>query len=92
VARRGSLPLPKEGTLIVGTFLGYAPRAIHRLDDDSEWEQVGIVKEYVYRERPACLIRRDQDRLFLDVQGTSGIVEVRQFLGKRWSGSEAGAY
>jgi len=39
---------------IIGTFLGYAPGVIHRLDDGSEWEQVGNVKEYVYRERP-CL-------------------------------------
>ncbi|QDV36417.1 hypothetical protein [Tautonia plasticadhaerens] len=75
---------------LVGTFLGYAPGAVHRLDDGSEWEQVGNVKEYVYRERPACRILQDQDRLFLDVEGTSGIAEVRQFHGKRWSG--AGAY
>ncbi len=75
---------------VVGTFLGYAPRAIHRLDDGSEWEQVGGVTEHVCRERPGCRILRDQGRLFLDVEGTSRIAEVRQFLGRRWSG--AGAY
>jgi len=26
---------------IVGTFLGYAPRVVHRLDDGNEWEQRG---------------------------------------------------
>jgi hypothetical protein len=88
--------LPWEGMVmvvssrIVGTFLGYAPRAIHRLDDGSKWEQVGGVTEHVCRERPAFRILRDQGRLFLDVEGTSGIAEVRQFMGKRWSGS--GAY
>ena len=35
---------------IVGTFLGYAPGVVHRMDDGSEWEQVGNVEEYVYRE------------------------------------------
>jgi hypothetical protein len=37
---------------IIGTFLGYGPCIVHRLDDGSEWEQVGNTKEYVYRERP----------------------------------------
>ena len=39
---------------ILGTFLGYAPGVVHRLDDGSEWEQIGNMLEYVYRERPAC--------------------------------------
>ena len=34
---------------IVGTFLGYSPGVVHRLDDGSEWVQVGNVEEYVYR-------------------------------------------
>ena len=75
---------------IVGTFLGYAPRAIHRLDDGSEWEQVGGVTEYVCRERPGCRILRDQGRLWIDVEGTSWVAEVRRYLGKRWAGP--GAY
>ena len=32
---------------IQGTFLGYAPGVVHRLDDGSEWEQTGDRKEYV---------------------------------------------
>ena len=30
---------------IIGTFLGYAPGIVHRLDDASEWEQVGDTRE-----------------------------------------------
>ena len=75
---------------IVGAFLGDAPGVVHRLDDGSECEQVGNVVEHDYRERPGCRILRDQGRLFLDVEGTGGIAEVRQFLGRQWSG--AGAY
>ena len=41
---------------IVGTFLGYSPGLVHHLDDGSEWEQVGNVREYVYRERPGCQV------------------------------------
>lgn len=26
---------------ILGTFRGYAPGVVHRLDDGSEWEQMG---------------------------------------------------
>jgi hypothetical protein len=75
---------------IVGTFLGYAPCVVHRLDDGSEWEQVGNVKEYVYRERPACRIIWDRERHWIDVEGTSGVAEVRRYSGRRWVGP--GAY
>ena len=74
---------------IVGTFLGYAPRIIHRLDDGSEWEQVGNSAEYVYRERPGCRVIFDRERLWIDVEGTSGIAEVRRYTGKRWAGPGA---
>ena len=37
---------------VIGTFLGYAPGVVHRLDVASEWEQVGVVKEHVDREHP----------------------------------------
>jgi hypothetical protein len=75
---------------IVGTFLGYAPGVVHRLDDGSEWEQVGDAKEYVYRERPGCRIIRDSERHWIDVEGTSGVAEVRRYDGRRWAGP--GAY
>lgn len=75
---------------IVGTFLGYAPGVVHRLDDGSEWEQVGNVEEYACRERPGCRILRDLDHFWIDVEGTSGVAEVRRYTGKRWAGP--GAY
>ncbi len=75
---------------IIGTFLGYAPGVVHRMDDGSEWEQVGNVEEYVYRERPACRIIWDRERLLIDVEGTSGITDVRRYSGRRWAGT--GAY
>jgi len=74
---------------IVGTFLGYAPRVVHRLDDGSEWEQVGDVKEFVYHERPACRITRDGERHWIDVEGTGGIAEVQRYAGRWWTGAWA---
>jgi hypothetical protein len=71
---------------IIGTFLGYAPCIVHRLDDASEWEQVGHTKEYVYRERPSCRVIFDRERLWIDVEGTSGVAEVRRYTGKRLPG------
>jgi hypothetical protein len=75
---------------IVGTFLGYSLGVVHRLDDGSEWEQVGNVQEYVYRERPGCRVFWDRERLWIDVEGTSGVAEVRRYAGRRLPGP--GAY
>ena len=69
---------------IVGSFLGYAPGIVHRLDDASEWEQVGAIREYVYQERPACRVFFEDERLWIDVEGTSGVAEVRRFVGRWW--------
>ena len=74
---------------IQGTFLGYAPGVVHRLDDASEWEQVGNTKEYVYEERPSCRVIFDRKRLWIDVEGTSGVAEVRRYAWKRWAGPGA---
>lgn len=71
---------------IIGTFLGYAPGIVHRLDDASEWEQVGAIKEYVYQERPRCRVISYRERLWIDVEGTSGVAEVRRYTGRRWPG------
>jgi hypothetical protein len=65
------------------------PRVVHRLDDGSEWEQVGNVEEYVYRERPGCRVIFDRERLWIDVEGTSAVAEVRRYLGRRWAGTGA---
>lgn len=72
---------------IQGSFLGYGPGIVHRLDDGSEWEQVGRTKEYVYRERPLCRVFWDRERLRIDVEGTSAVAEVRRYLGGRWAGT-----
>ncbi len=74
---------------IQGTFLGYAPGVVFRLDDGTEWEQVGNVEEYVYREQPGCRVFWDGERLYIDVEGTSGVAEVRRYLCKRWAGPGA---
>ena len=74
---------------IVKTFLGYTPGVVHHLDDGSEWEQVGRVDEYIYRERPGCRVVREHERLWLDVEGTSGVAEVRRYTGKRRAGPGA---
>jgi hypothetical protein len=74
---------------IQGTFLGYALDVVHRLDDGTEWEQVGNTKEYVYRERPSCRVIFDRERFWIDVEGTSGVAEVRRYTGRRWKGPGA---
>jgi hypothetical protein len=74
---------------IQGTFLGYAPGVVHRLDDGTEWEQIGRVEEYVYRGQPGCRVFWDGERLYIDVEGTSAVVEVRRYMGKRWTGPGA---
>lgn len=71
---------------VVGTFLGYAPGVVHRLDDGSEWEQVGNVTEYACREWPGCRVVRGHERLWIDVEGTGGVAEVQRYWRKRWAG------
>ena len=75
---------------IQGTFLGDAPGVVFRPDDGTKWEQIGRVEEYVYREQPGCRVFWDGERLYIDVDGTSGVAEVRRYMGKRWAGP--GAY
>lgn len=73
----------------IGSFLGYAPGVVHRLDDGTEWEQVGDTKEYVYRDRPGCRIIFDRERLWIEVDGMSGVAEVRRYAGRRWASTGA---
>jgi hypothetical protein len=40
---------------IIGTFLGYAPGVIHRLDDASEGEQVYVVPSVMWRSAATIL-------------------------------------
>jgi hypothetical protein len=74
---------------ILGTFLGDSRGVVHRLEGGSEWEQTGNTKEYVYRERPECRVFRDRERLRIDVQGTSGVAEVREVHGQMVDGTGA---
>jgi len=75
---------------IQGTFLGYAPGVVHRLDDGTEWGQTGRAEEYAYRERPSCRVFWDGERLYIDMEGTSTVAEVHIYVGKRWA--RPGAY
>lgn len=69
---------------IVGTFLGFAPDTIHRLDDGSIWRQVGTRIEHVYIERPECRVFTDENRCYLEVEGVLGMVEVRRTHASPW--------
>jgi hypothetical protein len=64
---------------IQGTFLGYTSGVIFRLDDGTEWQQVGRAEEYVYREQSGCRVFWDGERLYIDVEGTSSVAEVRRY-------------
>ena len=69
---RGEHPRPSEGHHLEEPSRGHHRQVrggdplnrsgvIHRLDDSSEWRQVGNVKEYVYRERHAPRVIWDSD-------------------------------
>jgi hypothetical protein len=68
----------------IGTFLGYSPGIVHRLDDGSEWERIGNTREYVDQERPRCRISWDFERHWIEVKGTNELAEVRAYMGRRW--------
>lgn len=71
------MQLEQEGR-IAGEFHGYRYGRVHEFCDGSRWRQEGRKEEYVYRERPAAriLLDRGTGRTYLDVEGTSGVVEV----------------
>ena len=76
---------------MIGRCEGYRPNAVFELEDGSSWVQVSKHVEYVSRDRPAVRVWRDSTGLMaLDVEGTSGVVQVERYLGKRRSG--LGAY
>lgn len=65
---------------IVGEFHGYQRNRVYRLDDGSEWRQDGERREPCYRENPRArlLYSRSLGITWLDVEGTSHMVEVRR--------------
>jgi hypothetical protein len=77
---------------IAGVFVGYASGRVHELSDGSRWRQEDRTREYVYRERPKARLLRDQGigKTYLDVEGTSSVVEVVPDRGM--SGLSVGAF
>ena len=62
---------------IVGIFEGYRQGRVYRLADGSRWRQEDGHAESAYRENPGVRLLTDgTGRLYLDVQGTSGVVWV----------------
>lgn len=61
-----------------GTFHGYKFGRVYHLADGSRWRLVGETDEPVYRENPTARLphKKDMGLTFLDVEGTSAIVEV----------------
>ena len=40
-------------------------------------------------EQQGCLVYRDRERLWIDVDGTGTVAEVRRYMGRRWAGPVA---
>lgn len=72
---------------IAGPFLGYAPSAIHRLDDGTVWRQVSDRTEHVDAERPEAWVYTDGTDCYLDVEGAGGVVQVSRCVDPMASGS-----
>lgn len=72
---------------IAGEFWGYEYDRVYFLEDGTSWRQTHQGSEPVYRERPSCKILFAQDRglYWLDVEGTSGVVQVEKVGRKRWA-------
>ena len=75
---------------VVSRCEGYRPNAVFEFEDGSCWVQVSNHVEYVLRDRPAARVWRDSTGLLvLDLEGTSGVVQVERWMGKRWAGPGA---
>jgi hypothetical protein len=62
---------------LIGTLLGYASGRVYRLAEGSVRRQEDLRDESCYREEPTCRLMKDSTgRVYLDVQGTSGVVVV----------------
>jgi len=75
-------------TRVSGEFLGYEYDRLYTLEDGSVWRQTGWGSEPVYRDRPVCRLLYAPDRglYWLDVEGTSSVVQVERVGRKRWKG------
>jgi hypothetical protein len=77
---------------VVGVFEGYAGGRIFELSDGRRWRQESNTRENVYREAPKARLLWNQSigTRYLDVEGTSNVVEVKEDRGV--GGPYAGAY
>ena len=68
---------------IIGIFEGYACGRVYDLSDGRRWRQQSNVREYVYREQPIARLLWNQSigNRYLDVEGTSNVVEVKEDRG-----------
>ena len=71
---------------VVGPCKGYRLGAVFDLKDGSSWVQVSGHDEFVLRDRPTVRAwRTSTSQMALDLDGTSGVVPVDRYLGKRWT-------
>jgi hypothetical protein len=77
---------------VAGIFEGYAPNRVVELSDGRRWKQETNTREYVYRERPKVRLLWSQSLgvRYLDVEGTSNVVQVKEDRGV--CGVSAGAF
>ncbi len=74
---------------IVGTFLGYSPGfSIASTTAVSGSRSVRSRSTSTGSDR-VCRIVFDRERHWIDVEGTSGVAEVRRYVGRRWAGAGA---
>jgi hypothetical protein len=75
---------------VVGPCEGYRHGTVFKLADGTAWVQVDGREEYVLREMPRAKVWQDSTgACVLDLEGTSGVVWVERWGGKRWAGPEA---
>lgn len=77
---------------VAGIFEGYAGGRVFELSDGRRWRQESNTREYVSRERPKARLLWNQSTStrYLDVEGTSSVVEDREDRGM--GGLSAGAF
>lgn len=81
-AKEDAMETKWEGR-ILGEFHGYASGRVFELSDGGRWKQESPTDEPVYRQQPKAKLLRDKGtgRMFLDVDGTSSIVQVNPAKG-----------
>lgn len=70
-----------KSSYIDGDFEGFDDHALFKLIDGSYWIQDEYKYWYYYSYRPKALILRGKGRLFIQIDGQSEIVTVREISG-----------